>query len=385
MSKTDVYITQTSAVLPNEAITNDEIENVLGMVHGKPSRAKRIVLKQNGIKERYYVLDPKTGQPLFTNAQLTANAVKQLFTNEDDLNSVGCLACGTTLADQLAPNHAVMVHGELKNTHCEVNAASGICMSGISALKYVWMSVKCGEHNMAVSTGSETASVILHAEKYSKPETHTPEELEKQPELAFEKDFLRWMLSDGAGAFLLENTPTPRSSQPVLKINWIKILSFANELETCMYAWAEKDENGGLRSWMDFEKSELMDRPILTFSQDVRLLNKNIVDVVLIKALKQIIEETNLDINSIDYFLPHISSMYFYNRVDKALTKNNLHIPQNKWFTNLTTRGNTGSASIYIMLDDLLKSGKIKSGNKILCFIPESGRFSSSFMLLTAV
>ncbi len=381
----NVYITQTSAVLPNEAVTNDEIENVLGMVHGKPSRAKRIVLRQNGIKERYYVLDPKTGQPVFTNAQLTANAVKQLFADENDLNTIGCLACGTTLADQIAPNHAVMVHGELKNTHCEVNAASGICMSGIAALKYAWMSVKCGEHTLAVSTGSETSSVMLRAEKFSQPETHTPEELEEQPELSFEKDFLRWMLSDGAGAFLIENTPNQRSSQPVLHIDWIKMLSFANEMETCMYAGTEKNEKGELRSWTDFDKDELMERSILTISQDVRLLNENIVDVVLIKALKQIIEETNLNIDEIDFFLPHISSMYFYDRVAKALTENGFHIPQEKWFTNLTTRGNTGSASIYIMLDELLKSGKVKSGNKILCFIPESGRFSSSFMLLTAV
>lgn len=385
MSNIDVYITQTSAVLPNEAVTNDEIENVLGMVHGKPSRVKRIVLKQNGIKERYYVLDPKTSQPLFTNAQLTADAVKQLFASDEDINTIGCLACGTTLADQLAPNHAVMVHGELKNTHCEVNAASGICMSGIAALKYAWMAVKCGEHTKAVSTGSETASVMLRAEKFSQPETHTPEELEQQPELAFEKDFLRWMLSDGAGAFLLENKPNQHSSQPVLRVDWIKMLSFANELETCMYALAEKDESGGLRSWTNFEKDELMERSILTISQDVRLLNKNIVDVVLVKALKQVAKETDLNIDDIDYFLPHISSMYFYNRVDKALTENGFHIPQEKWFTNLTTRGNTGSASIYIMLDELLKSGKVKSGNKILCFIPESGRFSSSFMLLTAV
>ena len=385
MSNIDVYITQTSAVLPNEAVTNDEIENVLGMVHGKPSRAKRIVLRQNGITQRYYVLDPKTGQPNFTNAQLTANAVKQLFTDEDDLNSIGCLACGTTLADQIAPNHAVMVHGELKNTHCEVNAASGICMSGIAALKYAWMAVKCGEHTKAVSTGSETSSVMLRAEKFSQPETHTPEELEQQPELSFDKDFLRWMLSDGAGAFLIENKPTQHSSQPVLKINWIKMLSFANELETCMYAGTEKNEKGELRSWTDFDKEELMERSVLTISQDVRLLNENIVDVVLIKALKEILEETKLNLDDIDYFLPHISSMYFYDRVDKALTENNLHIPQEKWFTNLTTRGNTGSASIYIMLDELLKSGKVKSGNKILCFIPESGRFSSSFMLLTAV
>jgi len=385
VSKVDVYITATSAVLPNKAVTNDEIENVLGMVQGKPSRAKRIVLKQNGIKERYYVLDPETGQPVFTNAQLTASAILKLFQNNEELDSIGCLSCGTTMADQLAPNHAVMVHGELKNLHCEVSASSGICMSGIAALKYAWMSVKCGEHNKAVSTGSETSSVMLRAEKFFHPEKHTPEELEKQPELSFEKDFLRWMLSDGAGAFLVENSPTQRSNQPVLRIEWIKMLSFANELETCMYALAEKEEDGNLRSWTDFETHELIKRSVLTIQQDVRLLNKNIVEVVLIKALKEITEKTSLDINEIDFFLPHISSMYFYNKVDKALTENGFHIPQEKWFTNLTRCGNTGSASIYIMLDELLKSGKVKSGQKILCFVPESGRFSSSFMLLTAV
>lgn len=382
---TNVYITQTSAVLPNEAVSNDEIENVLGMVHGKPSRTKRIVLRQNGIKRRFYVLDPKTGQPNFTNAQLTANAIKELFETEEELDTIGCLACGTTLADQLAPNHAVMVHGELKNKACEVNAASGICMSGVAALKYAWMSVKCGEHDLAVSTGSEIASMLLRAQNFNKPESHTPEELELHPELSFDKDFLRWMLSDGAGAFLLEKTPVARSSQPVLRIDWIKMLSFAHELETCMYAWAEKDEAGGLRSWTMFEKNELMERSVLSMKQDVRLLNENIVDVVLIKALKQVIKETGLNVEDIDFFLPHISSMYFYKKVDAGLIENNINIPQEKWFTNLTTHGNTGSASIYIMVDELLKSGKVKSGDKLLCFVPESGRFSSSFMLLTAV
>ena len=385
MTKLDVYITQTSAVLPNQPVNNDEIENVLGMVHGKPSRAKRIVLKQNGIKERYYVLDPKTRQPLYSNAQLTASAIKQLFNNDEDLNKVGCISCGTTMADQLAPNHAVMVHGELKNPHCEVSASSGICMSGIAALKYAWMAIKCGEHDTAVATGSETSSVMLRAEKFSQPESHSPEELEQKPELSFEKDFLRWMLSDGAGAFLLQNKPNSHSGQPALRIDWIKMLSFANEQETCMYALAEKESDGQLRSWTNFEKNELMQKSVLTIQQDVRLLNENIVDITLIKTLQQVIEQTELKLDEIDFFLPHISSMYFYNRVDKALKENDFNIPQEKWFTNLTTRGNTGSASIYIMLDELLKSGKIVSGNKILCFIPESGRFSSSFMLLTAV
>ena len=60
-------------------------------------------------------------------------------------------------------------------------------------------------------------------------------------------------------------------------------------------------------------------------------------------------------------------------------------IPYEKWFTNLASKGNTGSASIYVMLEELFHSGKLKEGQKLLCFIPESGRFSMAYMLLTVV
>ena len=45
----DVYINQTAAYLPFEAVGNDDIEAVLGMIGDKPSRAKRIILRSNGI------------------------------------------------------------------------------------------------------------------------------------------------------------------------------------------------------------------------------------------------------------------------------------------------------------------------------------------------
>jgi 3-oxoacyl-[acyl-carrier-protein] synthase-3 len=70
------YITGTSAFLPNAPVDNEAIENVLGMIAGKPSRARRIVLRNNGIRERYYALDPATGQTTHTNAQLTAEAIR---------------------------------------------------------------------------------------------------------------------------------------------------------------------------------------------------------------------------------------------------------------------------------------------------------------------
>ncbi len=385
MSEIEAYITHTAIYLPNQPVDNDEIESVLGMIGGKPSRAKRIILKRSGIEQRYYVLDPQTGEPRYTNAQITAKAVRGLFTNEEAMNEIECLVSGTTMPDQIAPNHAVMVHGELKMPACEVIATSGICLSGMTALKYAYMAVKSGEHEHVVSTGSETASLLLRASQFKEETRHQVDGLNKQPGISFEKDFLRWLLSDGAGAFLIESTPEQRGEQPVLRINWLEIFSYAHEYETCMYAGAEKNAHGQLKGWNTYETQEVMENSVLSLKQDVKLLNENIVPVTLIRSLKKIIKKHQLRADKIGYFLPHISSMYFYGKVATALDEIGFHIPQDKWFTNLKNKGNTGSASIYIMLDELLKSGKIKSGDDVLCFIPESGRFSSAFLMLTAL
>ena len=68
-----------------------------------------------------------------------------------------------------------------------------------------------------------------------------------------------------------------------------------------------------------------------------------------------------------------------------SLANAGLPIPQERWFTNLTRKGNTGAASIFIMLDELFNSGSLRSGQRLLCYVPESGRFSSAFMQLTVV
>jgi 3-oxoacyl-[acyl-carrier-protein] synthase-3 len=63
----------------------------------------------------------------------------------------------------------------------------------------------------------------------------------------------------------------------------------------------------------------------------------------------------------------------------------NFSIPLNRWFTNLADKGNTGSASFYIMLEELFASGRLKKGDRILGMIPESGRFSVGWILLAVV
>ena len=372
------YITGTSAFLPNAPVDNDQIETVLGMIGGKPSRARRIVLRNNGIQSRHYAVDPVTGAFTHSNAQLAASAIRTLAAERIDL-----LACGTSYPDQLMPNHAVMVHGELAIPACEVVATAGICAAGISALKYAYMAVLTGNARHAVATGSERASGGLLARNYEEECSHRVAELETHPEIAFEKDFLRWMLSDGAGAMLVEDRP--RAGGLSLRIDWLDILSQANHMPVCMYAGGEKQPDGSLRGWQTYPPQAWLEQSLFAVKQDVRLLNEAIVEQTFGQPLAKARRERGLEAASIDWFLPHMSSEYFRRPLADYMQAAGFAIPPERWFTNLQSKGNTGSASIFIMLDELFHSGRLKAGDRLLCFVPESGRFTGSLLHLTAV
>jgi len=372
-----VYITRLSKFLPNKAIPNDLMEKYLGMINNKPSLARRIVLKNNGILSRHYALD-ENGKTTHSNTELTSLAVLGLLDKEFRKEDIELLSCGTTSPDQLLPSHSAMVHGTIKGNNLELASFSGACCSGIQALKYGYLSVLAGSTNNAICTGSERISRWLLAKNFEK-ETENLHLLHENPYLAFEKDFIRWMLSDGAGAALLQNTP---SSHLSLKIEWLDITSYANELETCMYAGAEKQNDTSLFGWSEFESQQWLNKSIFSLKQDVKLLSENIVNYGC-RFLKEVLNKRKLNINDINYFLPHLSSMFFKTKIFDALTEAKIPIPEEKWFTNLTNIGNVGAASAYLILEELFYSGKLKKGDKILLMVPESARFSYAYSLLT--
>jgi 3-oxoacyl-[acyl-carrier-protein] synthase-3 len=86
-----------------------------------------------------------------------------------------------------------------------------------------------------------------------------------------------------------------------------------------------------------------------------------------------------------DYFLPHLSSMFFKNYAVEGFLKEGIDIPEHKWFLNLPRVGNVGAASGMLMIEELFNSGSLKKGEKILVMVPESARFSYTYILLTVV
>lgn len=376
----EVYITRLAKFLPNRPVGNDQMEKFLGMVDGKPSKARGIILRNNKITTRYYAIDDQ-GNPTHNNAQLTAEAIRLLFDEKITLNDIDLLACGTTAPDQTLPSHTSMVHGELGGKPVEIISPSGSCATGMHAMKFAYLAIKAGEKTTAACAGSEMFSNMMQARNFEK-ETEHLHLLDQNPILAFEKDFLRWMLSDGAGAALLQNKPNPEGIS--LRIEWIDSISYANQLETCMYAGGEKQPDGSIKSWRDFDSEDILNKTLFSLRQDVKLLGENIYQTSNL-FLADIVKRRNFHLDEIDFFLPHISSEYFRSRIDEDSKAKGVHIPQEKWFTNLVRLGNVGAASIYFMMEELFHSGLLKKGQKILLGIPESARFSYVYALLTVV
>src|SRR6478752_5770389 len=372
---TDVFITGLGKFFPGPPIPNDELEAHLGLIHGRPARAKARVLAQNGIATRHYALD-RQQRTLFRNSEMAANAVRDLLARVALEGDVDFIGAATTQGDLCVPGFASMVHGELGFPACEIASLGGVCASGAAALKTAFLQVRAGEKRNAIACASELPSRLFKASRYEP--FVPPDEV-----LPFDAEFLRWMLSDGAGAALLQPAPAARGVS--LRVDWIDIRSYAHEHATCMYAGAVKRPDGSLGpGWLDYPTFDAAAHEGAMFlRQDVRQLDALIR--LGVDGFFRLVDEGRLVAPEIDHVVCHYSSEFFRTRIFELLAKAGAPLPAEKWFSNLRTRGNVGAASVFVLLEELVNGGRVRPGQQIFVMVPESGRFVVSYMKLTAV
>ncbi|OQP54387.1 StlD/DarB family beta-ketosynthase [Niastella populi] len=376
-SQTPVYITAAGAYLPGAPVSNEEVEEYLGFLFGKPSRTRQKMLKQNGITSRYYAID-KNQQTTHTVSGMTAAAIHSCLQKADKAkNEIRFLSAATTQGDLPVPGFASMVHGDAQLAQCEVASHQSVCAAGMMAIKNAWLHIKAGEAVNAIACAGELPSRMFKAKRFEQQAL-----VKEKNTLDLETDFLRWMLSDGAGALLLENKPSRK--QLSLQIDWIDLRSNAHLYDVCMYAGTNKNNGHSTGSWMNYNSfSEADNDSAINLKQDLKLV-QHIVPLG-VQHFFNLIDEGRIDPNQLDWLLCHYSSEYFKPQIVDLMQKGGCTIPPEKWFTNLHTKGNVGAASIFLMLEEMLYSGKLRAGQKLLCMVPESGRFITSFMQLTVV
>jgi len=363
-----VYITSTGAYFPGAPIGNDDIDRFIEPLNAMSPRIKRRILGENGIRTRHYAID-EHGRSTHTCAALAAHAVRACLGIDPDagLREIDLLAAATSSGDVILPGFANMLQAELRAPAMTTASHHGVCASGMSALQHAALALQHGQHRQAVVATAEFPSRLFKRSRFA-PGGYNAD---------FDAHFLRWMLSDGAGAWRLSNQP---GSGIALKLEHLHLRSFSGELPVCMQAGHAPDGT----PWGDFDDFSQADAAgAMLLRQDIRLLPQ-LFDIATHEYVK-LAQAGAIDPSQVDHFLCHYSSERFAPVVRQCLELAQLDIPQERWYSNLRFRGNLGSASIFTMLDDFLRERTPKAGDTILLFVPESGRFTVAFALLKVV
>lgn len=363
-----VYINSTGAFYPGEPVGNDRIDEYIAPLNGTSSRLKRRILAENGIEHRYYSTGPD-GTTRYGAAHMAAEAIRSCMKGAGvALAEVDMLCTGTSGGDATLPGFASMVQGELASPPMATSSHAGVCAAGLAALQHAAMALDSARVNRALVATSEVPSRLFKRSRFAS----------RGYDIDFDAHFLRWMLSDAAGAWLLEREP--RGAHP-LKLIGVHLRSFGGDYPVCMQVGLAA---GSARSYLDYESFAAAEADgAYALRQNIRLL-PNLFDIAIHEYVR-LVEAGWIDPTRIDHFLCHYSSQRFAPVVRDLLDKAGLTIPDERWYSNLKWRGNTGAASIFVMLHDFLEERGVRPGERILCFVPESGRFTVGYVLLEVV
>lgn len=366
----DCFITRTGSFLPGDPVDNETMLDFLGPVANE-DKVKRQVLAANGIKTRHYALD-RNQNPTHDVYQMAALAIENTLQGAAIDPPISYLSAGSTCTPLSGPGMSTILHSTLSklnghnpdgiaNYPLEINSNAGICTSAATALVNACRAVRAGDHATAICVGAEEPSRVLKSSVINPPLDTDMIERDITQSQWFMSVFLRFMLSDGAGACLLQNQPTDGSTS--LKIDWTFSQSFASEAPLCM-----KMENRTER-----------------LSQDVKILSRYLFRCAD-KFVEAALEHNDESLDNYRVVLPHLSSFFFRRKMEKLMRKFSADPNRTTdYWTNLASVGNTGSASIFLMLDEYVRTHCLQADERMLLFVPESGQFNFVLISLTAV
>lgn len=196
-----VYLTGTGHYLPGEPVPPAGVENLLGFIPGlEPRLAAQLdllrerMLSRGGIQWRHFAMDPQTRRQTGDNVSLAAEACRQA------LSMAGCeparvelLVISCPSPDWTTPPTSVLLQERLGIPDCQEIEIHSNCTGMPKALQVALDALRGGRCRRALVVYSQLSSIFLRRE-FLNPSVLTLENL-----------ILRWVLSDGAGAVVLES------------------------------------------------------------------------------------------------------------------------------------------------------------------------------------
>jgi 3-oxoacyl-[acyl-carrier-protein] synthase-3 len=346
MTTRNVTVVSTGAFLPGDPITNDDLEKLCGPL---PSD----ILAGIQVRRRHWLIDPLTGDHLTSNSRMAEAAARQAMERAGiTASDVDLIVVSTASPEYHLPTAASYVQEYLGLERCATIEVRAGCVGAVQALDIARRQLADGTHDTALVIGTEAISPLL-----------APMFVGRDPEAVRMRDRLTlFNFGDGAGAVVLR-----AGSGPAASVGYVN---------ACL---------GGLRKpgmqviggGTDVPFARQAGRPRL---MDIKLDAVGVAKhgpKVFVTALGDLLDRSGLRLADVDaVVLPEGNADYFSREFEEAgLSVADYEALQKKIVENLTDVGATGSPAVLLALDDGVRSGRIRVGDKVLLLAIEASRY----------
>ena len=300
----NILVTGVGSYLPKKIILNKDLPPEL-------NTNDEWIRKRTGITQRHVVSEGELTSSMAIES--SKNALKNAKVNSKQIDLV---ILATTTPDKTFPATAVTVQSALGIKNGPAFDVQAVCAGFIYALNVASSLMKTSCYNKALVIGSESFTKILDWNDRS----------------------TAVLFGDGAGAIILEK---------------------GNNCEGWGILSSNFYSDGNLSNILDTDNGPGMDGRVGKVRMDGKEVFKHAVEK-LSSSLEEVIKAANIDINDINYLIPHQANI----RIIDAISKK-LNFPNEKVIKTLDLHANTSAASIPLALDVAISNKKIKNGDII--------------------
>lgn len=308
--------------LPQKKVTNDDLAKIV-------DTSDEWIFTRTGIKTRYLASPQETTSFLAIQAGQKALEASGLAKEAIDL-----VVVATSTPDSAFPAVAALVQSALGLRAVPAFDVQMACSGFIYALEIATQMLKAGGYQHALVIGADRMSSLVDWKDRS----------------------TCVLFADGAGAVVLsreakalaspETTPCvpPFYGLSVLE-NKIWTDGSLSSILKVVAPGASSEDSSWAPPYIQMQGKELFKWAVKTVS----------------KTLEELLAKHESASEKIDWIIPHQANM----RIVETLA-DHLKLPLDRFICNLEFYGNTSAASIPIALDEALRSGKIRPGQKVL-------------------
>ncbi|MEJ2055306.1 MAG: 3-oxoacyl-ACP synthase III family protein [Calditrichaceae bacterium] len=356
-----VYIAGSGTYLPGEPIPFDNIESVLGELTESPqkiqnwiSRMKPVMAELLDIKFLHYAIDPVTREFSDDNISMSVKAAQIALDHAGfDADQIDLICYGSAHQDQM-PTASVRIQEDLGIETCQEFSIHANCTSAYKALYLAHELIKNGSSNNALVISSSMSSSELRSEYYN------------QKLLDKESLFLRWFLSDGAGAIFLT---ADRNLAKNYELEYTFVESIGGKKPSLMFNYRPA-------YWMN-PKDEY-EKGYHHLRQNFRnALSSDIFQEpdgsIFFKGFKRMLSKHPVAADAIRLFQINMPTKHIVDSITDEFKE--LGISGDAFYTKLDELGYNGPPMALVCLDKIIREESLNQGEYIASFVTEVSKF----------